>query len=246
MKFMYIQEPLKGQGNRILDERQNLEDLGWPSRAIAEWYRVPSLQTRLFMICSVQISFGTSVMSGIVGNDFMSDRLFFATVPDSDTASRIYRLAGILKRARKFEGELIGPERLHVTLFFLDRWRGLREHIVRTACEAAAEVRMKPFEVSFDRTSSFRGKPDNHPFVLLGDNGLSRLRSFRQTLGAAMMRSGLRQLVNTDFTPHVTLLYDMRNVEEQPIEPIFWTVSEFLLIHSMRGHAHLARWPLRD
>lgn len=184
-------------------------------------------------------------MSGIVGNDFMPDRLFFATVPDSDTAARIYRLAGILKRARKFEGELVGPERLHVTLFFLDRWRGLREHIVRTACEAAAKVRMKPFEVSFDRTSSFRGKPGNHPFVLLGDNGLSRLRSFRQTLGAAMMRSGLRQLVNTDFTPHVTLLYDMRNVEEQPIEPIFWTVSEFLLIHSMCGHVHLARWPLR-
>src|SRR6202043_848028 len=106
-------------------------------------------------------------------------------------------------------------------------------------------VRMKPFEVSFDRTSSFRGKLGNHPFVLLGDNGLSRLRSFRRTLGAAMMRKGFRRLVNTGFTPHVTLLYDIRNVEEQPIEPILWTVREFVLVHSMRGHAHLARWPLR-
>jgi 2'-5' RNA ligase len=184
-------------------------------------------------------------MSGIVGDDFMPDRLFFATVPDSGTAARIYRLAEVLKRARKFDGALITPDRLHVTLFFLDRWRGLREHIVPTACEAAAEVRMKPFEVSFDRTSSFRGKPGNHPFVLLGDNGLSRLRSFRRTLGAAMMRKGLKRRANADFTPHVTLLYDIRNVEEQPIEPIFWTVREFVLVHSMRGHAHLARWPLR-
>jgi len=50
--------------------------------------------------------------------------------------------------------------------------------------------------------------------------------------------------VNTNFTPHVTLLYDPRSVEEHPIEPISWTVSEFVLIHSMQGHAHLARWPL--
>jgi 2'-5' RNA ligase len=184
-------------------------------------------------------------MSGIVGNDFVLGSVFFAAVPDSDTAARIYRLAEILKRAREFEGEIIGPERLHVTLFLLDRWRGLREHIVRTACEAAAEVRMKPFEVSFDRTSSFRGRTGNHPFVLLGDNGLSRLRSFRQTLGAAMMRNSLRRQVNANFTPHVTLLYDTRKVEEQPIEPIVWTVNEFVLIHSMHGHAHLARWPLR-
>jgi 2'-5' RNA ligase len=47
------------------------------------------------------------------------------------------------------------------------------------------------------------------------------------------------------FTPHVTLLYDKRSVEEQPIEPISWNVREFALIHSMNGHTHLARWPLR-
>jgi 2'-5' RNA ligase len=199
----------------------------------------------LFLLCSERDSSTTRITNGIVGNDFMPDRLFFAAIPNADTAARICRLAEVLKRARKFEGKIITPDRLHVTLFSLDRSRGLREHIVRTACEAAAEVRMKPFEVSFDRTSSFRGKPGNHPFVLLGDNGLSRLMSFRRTLGAAMMRNGLRRRANADFTPHVTLLYDIRNVEEQPIEPILWTVRELVLIHSMRGHAHLARWPLR-
>jgi 2'-5' RNA ligase len=183
-------------------------------------------------------------VSSIVGNDFMPDRLFFAAVPDADAAACIYRLAGVLKRAHKFEGELIRPDRLHVTLFFLGGGNGPPERIVRMAFEAAAEVRMPPFEVSFDRTSSFRGQPGNHPFVLLGDNGLSPLGSFRRMLGAAMMRKGMRRWVNTDFTPHVTLLYDMRSVEEQPIEPISWTVSEFVLIHSMRGHTHLARWPL--
>src|SRR6266851_5342110 len=117
--------------------------------------------------------------------------------------------------------------------------------IARMACEAAAEVRAPPFEVLFDRSVSFRGRPGNRPFVLLGDKGLDRLRSLRRTLGVAMARKGFRYLAKKDFTPHVTLLYAERNVEEYPIEPICWTVNEFVLIHSMHGHVRLARWPLR-
>jgi 2'-5' RNA ligase len=74
---------------------------------------------------------------------------------------------------------------------------------------------------------------------------LDRLRSFRRTLGVAMARKGFRYLAKKDFTPHITLLYAERDVEEHPIEPIYWTVNEFVLIHSMHGHVHLARWPLR-
>jgi RNA 2',3'-cyclic 3'-phosphodiesterase len=154
-------------------------------------------------------------------------------------------LAQVVKRAHKFDGELIEADCLHITLFFLDDGRGSRERIVRMACEAAHEVRMSSFEVSFDRIASFRGRPGHHPFVLLGDDGLNRLKLFRRTLGAAMARNGLRHLVTADFTPHVTLLYDGRKIDEHPIEPIFWTVDEFVLIHSKNGHAHLARWPLR-
>ncbi len=102
----------------------------------------------------------------------------------------------------------------------------------------------EPFEVSFDRTASFRGRPGNRPFVLIGEKGLRRLQSFRQMLGAAITRRGLRQLANTNFTPHVTLLYDARSVDEYPIEPIGWTVTEFVLVRSLNGHEHLVRWPL--
>ena len=168
-------------------------------------------------------------------------RLFLAVVPDASAAARIYRLAGVLKRAYRFDGRPIEPERLHISLFFLG---GLPERRLRAACEAAVEVRMQPFAVMFDRTASFHGKPGNRPFVLVGGDGLRELESFRRMLGAAMTRRGLRRLANTNCTPHVTLLYDTRNVEEHPIEPIAWTVTEFVLIHSMKGHDHLARWPL--
>jgi RNA 2',3'-cyclic 3'-phosphodiesterase len=168
-------------------------------------------------------------------------RLFLAVIPDAATAARIHKLAGVLKRAHQFKGKLIEPARLHVSLFFLG---GLPEQDIRAACVAAAEVRTEPFEVSFDRTASFRGKRGSRPFVLLGDKGLQRLTSFRQMLGGAMLRTGLRRVANTNFTPHVTLLYDARGVEEYPIEPISWTVNEFVLIRSLRGHDCQARWPL--
>jgi 2'-5' RNA ligase len=180
-------------------------------------------------------------MSVAVGT-FLAGSLFLAVSPDDGTAARICRLADTLRRARNLQGALTQSHRLHITLFFLGGWD---KRIVRMACAAAAEITTSPFEVSFDRTASFRGRPGDHAFVLLGDNGLSQLMSFRQMLGAAMTRNGLRQFAKPDCTPHVTLLYDRRRIEEQPIEPVSWTVREFVLIYSNNGHVHLARWPLR-
>jgi 2'-5' RNA ligase len=177
-----------------------------------------------------------------VDRNTSSGRLFLAAVPDADTARRIYRLAVALKRAHGFDGKIIEPERLHVSIFFLGE---LPEPAVRIACEAAAEVRTSPFDVLFDRSVTFRGKPGNQPFVLTGDDGLERLKSFRRTLGLAMASNGLRFLAKKDFTPHITLMYAEHDVEEHPIEPIGWTVNEFVLIHSMHGHVHLGRWPLQ-
>jgi 2'-5' RNA ligase len=170
-----------------------------------------------------------------------SGRLFLAAVPDAEAAARIHLLARALKHAHKFDRAIIAPECLHVSLFFLGE---PLEHIIRTACEAGAEVRARPFEVWFDRSVSFRGRPGNRPFVLVGGDGLDRLMSFRRTLGVALAEKGLKRLARRDFTPHVTLTYAEREVEEHPIEPIRWTVNEFVLIHSMRGHVRLARWPL--
>ncbi|WP_410733918.1 2'-5' RNA ligase family protein [Bradyrhizobium sp. sBnM-33] len=128
---------------------------------------------------------------------FSSGRLFLAALPDAGTAERIHRLAGVLKRAHCLNGKLIAPDRLHVSLFSLG---GLPDRQLCAAREAATELRTEPFEVSFDRTASFRGRPGNRPFVLIGEKGLCRLQSFRQMLGVAMARRGLRRLANTNFT----------------------------------------------
>jgi 2'-5' RNA ligase len=111
-------------------------------------------------------------------------------------------------------------------------------------CDVLAETRAEPFEVAFDTTMSFRGGRESRPFVLTGNAGLNRLRSFRRSLAVAFKGSGLGFLARRDFTPHVTLLFDDLAIEENPAGPIRWTVGELVLIHSLSGHQHLARWPL--
>ena len=170
-------------------------------------------------------------------------RLFLAALPDTITAARIFRLAGVLKRAHRFSGKLIAADRLHVSLFFLG---GLQQDTECAARGTPGEMRTAPFQVSFDRTASFRGRPGSRPFVLVGGDGVGRLKSFRQGLGAGLAREGQWRLAKTNFEPHVTLLYDARGVDEYPLaEPISWTVNEIVLIQSRSGHTHLATWRLR-
>jgi RNA 2',3'-cyclic 3'-phosphodiesterase len=181
-----------------------------------------------------------------MNSEFYEDgRLYLGAVPDSDARAKIARLGGILKRAHGFAGKAIRPDRLHVSLLFLGSFLGSpSEGLVRIGHEVGAAVRMPRFDVVFDRTVSFRGKPGERPFVLVGNDGWSPLQSLRQQMVEALIRKGLTGPAHRAFTPHVTLWYGASKIAEHPIEPIGWTVNEFVLIHSLRGHTHLARWPL--
>jgi 2'-5' RNA ligase len=176
------------------------------------------------------------------------DRIFFAVLPDERTAARTYALAEALKRDNGFDGTLILPEHLHVTLFHLGDWQVLPQEIVAIAAKAAAEVVAAPFDVTCKRAESFRNRTGIYPFVLTGD--AAPWRELREALGAALKKNGLGGAVHAedDFKPHVTLLRDQIRAKPMAIEPIAWTVRDFVLIHSLLGqtkHVHLGRWPLR-
>jgi RNA 2',3'-cyclic 3'-phosphodiesterase len=176
------------------------------------------------------------------------DRIFFACLPDADTAARIHGLAGDLKRDKEFEGTLILPEHLHVTLFHLGDWNGLPADIVALASDAAAQIAVPPFEVAFGRAESFRNRTGLYPFVLTGDKDAAPWQPLHAALGAALKGAGLGGATQGDFKPHVTLLRDSKRVAPFKIVPIAWTVRDFVLVHSLLGrttHIHLGRWPLR-
>lgn len=176
------------------------------------------------------------------------DRIFFACLPDTETAARIHALAQSLKQEHGLEGTLILPEHLHVTLFHLGDWSALPTEIVEHARSAAAAVRLAPFNVVFDRAGSFRNRTGVYPFVLTGDKHVAAWRPLHDVLAAALARAGLGGATRGELQPHVTLARDLTRVRPKPVPPISWQVRDFVLVHSLLGkttHVHLGRWPLR-
>ena len=173
------------------------------------------------------------------------ERIFLACVPDADTAAQIHALAQTFKRENGFEGTLILPEHLHVTLFHLGDWAVLPDEIVRLAREAAASVAVAPFEVAFARAESLRNSTGVYPFVLTGD--AAAWRDLHDALAQALKRAGLGGATQGVFRPHVTLLRDRLRAAPRKIAPVAWTMRDFVLVHSLLGkttHVHLGRWPL--
>lgn len=76
--------------------------------------------------------------------------------------------------------------------------------------------------------------------------------TFWRSLGATLSDSPLKPFVANSFEPHVTLLRDRTRVAklgERVIEPIGWTVRDFVLIHSFLGRGRYqfyGRWQLSD
>jgi 2'-5' RNA ligase len=175
------------------------------------------------------------------------ERIFFACLPDAATAALIHARAQAMKRDKGFAGTQILPEHLHVTLFHLGDWHSLPADIVALAKTAAEQVAAAPFAVAFTRAESFRNRTGIYPFVLTGDKQAAAWQGLHTALGAALKRVGLGGATQGEFQPHVTLLRDTLRAPPAKIDPISWTVRDFVLVHSLLGkttHIHLARWSL--
>ncbi len=170
------------------------------------------------------------------------DGLFFSIFPDQAAAVRIANTAEHFRRAYGLTGAPLFTDRFHVTVQGLGNYDSLPRSVVAKAIEAGAAVTSMPFQVAFDRVTSFAG---SDVLVLCGGDGVDGIVMFHHALGVAMRKSGLS--AGSQFTPHITLLYDGCRIEEQFIEPIRWTVRDFVLVHSLRGrtmHIPLERWHL--
>jgi 2'-5' RNA ligase len=177
-----------------------------------------------------------------------TDNLFLAFVPPIAKISLIGDRTRQFRNDHGLRGKALSPSCLHVSLHSLGKHNGLPPEFIDAASVAAATVVMPPFDVRFDRALSFQNRRARRPFVLRASHDMAALTAFHRALGEAMTKAGLGYWLTRDFTPHMTLLYDLRLVEEHAIEPLGWTVTDFVLVHSLVGqgrHIHLARWPLR-
>ncbi|TAJ96418.1 MAG: 2'-5' RNA ligase [Reyranella sp.] len=170
-----------------------------------------------------------------------TDRLFFAVLPDAETAERISERAATWRARHGLTGRLLKTGHFHVTLATVHEGHGLPDADEIDGWVArAGEIPMPSFRVGFDRLMSFA----NGALVLTGDDSTVGMEVLQQRLSDSLddtPRPARR------YTPHVTLLHDGRHIDAEPVEPIAWTVGEIVLVHSLIGqttHRHVARIPL--
>ena len=170
-----------------------------------------------------------------------TDRLFFAILPDEETAAGIHERAERWRREHGLTGRLLRPEQFHVTLHVAEENPGVSlPGMIELLAERASTLAMPAFRVDFDRVLSFR----NGAFVLSGDETTVGLQVLHQRLGDALDPT---PRLARRFTPHLTLLRDGKHIAEHDVERIGWTVREVVLVHSLIGqttHRHVARIPL--
>jgi len=176
------------------------------------------------------------------------DLLFFALHVGASSAARVVQLRDRLCEQNGLRGRRIATDLLHITLRGIGAYDGLPNFVIERAREAGATVSTSPFRLLFDRVMSFNGGQGKRPLVLCPSHDRAGLLRLHCALGEAMKRARIGRHLRSQFTPHMTLLYDSRVVQDQRIEPVLIDVRDFVLVHSMFGrrkHIELARWPLR-
>lgn len=164
--------------------------------------------------------------------------LFLAIFPDSRTAQHIAELANKLHQARGMKGRTRPVDHLHVTLLFFGGFTEISESVIETISRRGGVVAgsVKPFEISFNRVLSFRGKTENHPVVLVAEERENETKRLHRLLHAEFSKPVSSATASTPpFVPHVTLLYDRQELAALPIEPVTWTVNEVVLVQSEVG-----------
>jgi 2'-5' RNA ligase len=168
--------------------------------------------------------------------------------PDAPTAAEISRRTHRFRNRCKLSGRPLLQDRFHVTLCDLGEYPERPDVLVAQVSRAASTITSPPVVVTFDRLLSFKRNANAQPLVLSGGDGLAELHRFRQKLTLALIEGGLRKFARSSFTPHMTLLYDPCTIKPRAIDPVRWTMTEFVLVDSLRGqtkHITLARWQLR-
>ncbi len=171
-----------------------------------------------------------------------TDRLFFAIYPDGDTAARIADLAWGYRDDNFLEGLPLRTQHFHSTLWHVGDDFFAPPELIDTLVQRAKLVEMPRFLVSFDYVESFSGGA----LVLRGQDGVAGLEMLHVQLATALGSASAKP-AGSAFTPHVTLLRDRRLLSSKAVVPIEWTVTHFVLVHSLLGktiHRPLARFPL--
>lgn len=185
----------------------------------------------------------------LLGNDAdaTTHRLFFALWPDAALRKRIATTVAGLERDNAPGGRRLNPDRYHLTLQFLGDFQPLRQSVLDAAIVAAGSVRLPPFDLVLDLAGSF---PKAGVCWLGASTAPETLQQLWDELGRALTSARVQVRSAPTFSPHLTVLRDIRKpLPPTPIQPVPWSVREFVLVDSVSGihpaYRLLGRWPLQ-
>lgn len=164
-------------------------------------------------------------------------RLFFAIRPPITLARQIAHAASWFDT-----GRAVRPDHLHVTIDILDDRDTVPTALEQVLIGIGDAVRASPFTVRFDQAVGSR-----RSVALRLRHRNTGLDALRHAIGAGRQAVGLAEREGYRFAAHMTLGYREGESFSQPIAPVSWTASEFVLIHSHLGktrHDVVGRWTL--
>jgi len=172
-------------------------------------------------------------------------RLFLAALPDAESIVKLRDLTQLLKTQHGLKGSPIIDERLHVSLIDLGDHPDVPPSSLEAIGRATARISLPAFDVVFDQAELF---PRSGALFLKESTRADGFSTLKKLLAASLKAEDVRCTQSP--APHITLLYDRKAVSKQPVEPVTWTLKEFVLVHSEIGKAGkpydiVGRWPLQ-
>jgi 2'-5' RNA ligase len=165
-------------------------------------------------------------------------RLFFAVRPPD--AARPY----FIEEQRRFgPGHIIRDEHLHLTTAISNDYRVYSLAVEERMIAIGNAIVADQFPIVLDQVAASR-----RSVAMCASEPLRSFDTLHRKLARGMRWSGVPIRSGWRFSPHATLLYRHGDPLREWIDPLSWTVTEFVLIHSFVGltrHEVVGRWPLR-
>jgi len=165
-------------------------------------------------------------------------RVFFTFLPPSGPRGVIAQLGERLHS----DGQHVRYDRLHLTLSITIDFDELPPSIVDSMKRVGDEITEAPQPILLDQVSG-----SNRSIVLRPSRTPRSLKRFEKELERRALARRV-PLHRRPFSPHVTMLYRPGRPFTRLTDPIGWTATELVLLHSAVGatrHTVLGRWPLQ-
>jgi len=174
---------------------------------------------------------------------------FFGALPDEAVRAQFMALGERFRRSHHLFGLPVSAECLHLALCPVGRAEQLAGPLESALLAAGEAVAAQEFSASFDLVLRLSARDGQFPLVACGDQMTTDAAlTVRKAIAEAQAAHGLRVGAVSSFLPHVELMQGpAMDAIQEPVPPISWRVSEFVLVRTFFGqsrHAIVGRWRL--